>query len=250
MFTILATLFVASAAPLAHADTHECQSENFITGEVSKVLLNGGFSLKRGPEVYFLDGIMFVAGQADRHLKTGTFVQVFFGGDSADRYGRKPVHVWQSDEWVQGRLLKQGHALVQAPLSGGSVQARDACLAALQRSEKQGEVARAGFWRGETAVFDAANVEKLSENKGKFVLIRGKVLSIGDRSRRLYLNFGSNWSQDFTVSVVKSGSGAFKGDVKRLSGLKNRTIRVRGILEERQGPLIRLFDDSQIEILD
>ena len=85
---------------------------------------------------------------------------------------------------------------------------------------------------------------------GRIALIQGKVASVGDRKRRLYLNFGQNWSQDFTVSVVKSGSGAFKGNVARLGGLEGKTVRIRGIIEQRQGPLIRLFDESQIEIMD
>lgn len=89
---------------------------------------------------------------------------------------------------------------------------------------------------------------------GQFVVITGLVASVGDRKRRLYLNFGQNWEQDFTVSVVKSGRGAFKerkaGALARLQALTGKTVRVRGVLEQRQGPLIRLADEAQIEILE
>ena len=78
-------------------------------------------------------------------------------------------------------------------------------------------------------------------------MVEGEVLSIGDRKRRLYLNFGKDWSTDFTAIADKSGSNQYIGSIDALKMSKGRRIRARGILEWRGGPMIRLTHDWQVE---
>ncbi|MEE9314434.1 MAG: hypothetical protein V3V02_07275 [Rhizobiaceae bacterium] len=198
--------------------------------------------------MFLLDGSKQPYGLAGLHMVGGGMptgaITLYVGSQKPDRYGRQLVHAYQDDVWVQGALLNTGKALVYG------LGLRDECLTAFHGAEKVAVGAKAGVWAGQELPIAADNLELLSEKVGHFTIIEGKVISVGDRSRRLYLNFGQKWSQDFTISVAKKGKGRYKGDVNRLKVSKNKTVQVRGILEERQGPLIRLFDEAQIIIMD
>jgi hypothetical protein len=63
------------------------------------------------------------------------------------------------------------------------------------------------------------------------------------------VNFGRRWSEDFTATLLKRNERAFTTaglDLKTLSG---RTVRLRGVIEERGGPWLELTRPEQIEVL-
>ncbi len=221
---------------------HNCAERPIAHGVVSALHSALGFTLKSSNQVYFLDGLRLQTGKP--YLSIGQKLELFSSPNHTDRYGRIPVFAFSGQKLIQVKLLEFGEAVIFG------TELTNKCLNILRQAEKQAETGKRGYWKTKNGVILAKNLPLLSKISGKFAIIQGKIASVGDRSRRLYLNFGQNWSQDFTVSVVKSGSGAFKGNVARLGGLGNRTVRVRGNVEQRQGPLIRLFDESQIEILD
>ncbi|MEM1040592.1 MAG: hypothetical protein AAGI12_14110 [Pseudomonadota bacterium] len=179
----------------------------------------------------------------DTVLKVGRSYLIYPGAES-DRYGRIAAQlVGDGTAWVQGALLSRGLALAQ-----GETGLAAKCLSALQGAERVAEVNKRGHWGDGAFVMSAEDVPKLQERQGQFLLVRGKVLSVGDRKRRVYLNFGQKWNQDFTVSLAKSGRGAFKGDMAAILASKDKTVRVRGVLEWSGGPLIRVVDEGQIEL--
>ena len=189
-----------------------------------------------------------VLGEVGGSLDTKTLhpndkITLYFGDHRLDRYGRQPVHLFQRGQWVQGNLLRNGDALAlpfnQTP----------ACRQALLDAESKNTARRGRHWRSRGVEIDATDLERLAEKAGRFVMVTGVVRSVGDRKRRLYLNFGENWAHDFTVSIAKRGSGKFAGDLGRLIGLTGKTVQVRGVLEESRGPLIRVIDDAQIKII-
>ena len=181
-------------------------------------------------------------------LKVGTDISIFASQEAKDRYGIVSVQAFLKtpQNWIQGDMLQKGTAL----LNGSSKSLSRKCLATMQNAELAAINTKAGLWAQKDAIFKAGQLDQLSEKTGFFTVIEGRVISVGNRKKRLYLNFGQNWSQDFTLSVVKKGKGAFKGSLDLLAGLKGKTIRVRGVLEQRQGPLIRLFDEAQIELIE
>lgn len=170
-------------------------------------------------------------------------ITLYFGDYQSDRYGRQPVHLFHRDRWLQGNLLQNGDALALPSTQ------RVACRQALLDAERKNTARRGHHWRSRGVEIDAADLEGLAEKVGRFVMVTGIVRSVGDRKRRLYLNFGENWAHDFTVSIAKRGAGKFAGDLGRLTGLTGKTVQVRGVLEESRGPLIRVIDDVQIKII-
>ena len=204
------------------------------------------FKIAGSDQNYALAGVEIR--KPDAIWNVGTNISLSASAKQADRYGVVHVQAFQNTHkaWLQGKLLQTGSAL----LNGSSENLSQDCLTIMRRAEHAAISSKAGLWAQEDALFNANQVAELATRTGYFTVVEGNVVSIGDRKRRLYLNFGQNWSQDFTLSVVKKGKGAFKGSLNLLKGLKGKTIRVRGILEQRQGPLIRLFDEAQIEVID
>ena len=160
--------------------------------------------------------------------KPGTDITLAVTGDVLDRYRRAPAHVFAGGRWLQADRL--GKAGAFADPSSASPACRDALLAA----------------EGKTTSIPAWKPEQVAERTGRFAVVTGRVESIGDRSTRLYLNFGLVWTKDFTVMVAKKGRNRYRGDLQALQALAGQRVTVRGTVESNGGPLLRLLDESQI----
>jgi len=164
-----------------------------------------------------------------------------------DRYGRilgdavDPQHPFS----LRRHLIAEGLALVH-PRSR-----IDTCCAALYRAEASARRAGKGVWAD-----PAGLIRRIDRRTGStdlplsdFAIVEGRVLSVGDRERDLYLNFGRRWSTDFTVTVSKTAFSGTDRDLQRLVGLEGKRIRVRGVSDSWQGGRIQVFDPDQIEVL-
>ena len=64
------------------------------------------------------------------------------------------------------------------------------------------------------------------------------------------MNFGRRWSEALTVTILKRQERIFTAAGIAPKGLENRHVRVRGWLEERNGPRIEAANPEQIEIVE
>ena len=64
------------------------------------------------------------------------------------------------------------------------------------------------------------------------------------------MNFGRRWSEALTVTVPKRHERAFAAAGLTPKALENRRLRVRGWVEERNGPRIEATRPEQIEIAE
>ncbi len=250
MKTAVATLFLSSifqTGAIAEIKTHPCIAGPEHTSTISVVdRRKQTFQLSGSQKNFSLTGLEAL--KPSSKIEVGNSITIYGQDQKADRYGVIHIQAFQDAQkkWLQGAFLRNGKAL----LNGSSENISSRCLATMRKAEHQAIASKVGLWSQKEAILTANQIDQLTNRIGFFSIIEGKVLSVGNRKRRLYLNFGQNWSQDFTLSVVKKGKGAFKGSLDLLTGLKGKTVRVRGVLEQRQGPLIRLFDEAQIEIID
>ncbi|MFD0915023.1 thermonuclease family protein [Pseudahrensia aquimaris] len=175
---------------------------------------------------------------------SGSTVELYGISEKPDRYKRYSAHVFIKDRWVQGKALKAGAAIFDGQAG------RSECVDEMMRLEREAIAAKKGVWSGKMKVFQSQDVAAISAKSGQMVLVEGVVQSIGDRSSRLYLNFGQKWSEDFTGFVRRKGREAYRGDINELVALKGKRIRIRGVLEESGGPMIRIFHEAQISIED
>ena len=157
-----------------------------------------------------------------------------------DRYGRLPVFALRDGSSEQERLLREGGALAMA------VRLPPACRERLAAAETEARRAKKGLWR--RSPVERAADRTLGDRVNRFALVEGRVVSVGDRERALYLNFGANWRDDFTVFLNRKDFRRHPEWLRILSAASGRTVRVRGWLEDRGGPFMRVRDVAQIEI--
>lgn len=91
--------------------------------------------------------------------------------------------------------------------------------------------------------------ETAGSDTGKFVFVSGRITDVAETYSRTYLNFGEDWKTDFTISIDKSMARDMKESGIELMPLKNRMVRVRGWLEDWNGPHIKLYTPEHLEIL-
>lgn len=243
-FSILVALWLPlSLFPVA-SDAHPCAAGNAVSGSLETTLDANGFMIAGDRRTYVLAGIHAVSAAALRRYK-GTPLKLWLGEGRTDRFGRNPVQAFGSENeaWIQGELLKEGWTVAYG------IGLPSDCMAALKQMEKQARARSAGVWAEGNLLFQARDVEELARRQGTFAIVEGTVETVGNRRNRLYLNFGPNWSEDFTATIIKKGRNAFSGDLQALAHLGGRRVHIRGMIENAGGPLIRVFDGSQIDIL-
>ena len=166
---------------------------------------------------------------------------------ATDRYGRLVAFIYTEDmeQSVQQAMVAQGQARVSGRIGS------KACADALLGAEKSARRARRGLWADPNfAPLRPENLIRIGAARGQFALVEGKVLSVRESGATIYLNFGRRWTKDFTVTILKRHRREFAAagiDPKQLEG---RPIRVRGWIEQRNGPVIEADTPEQVELVE
>jgi endonuclease YncB( thermonuclease family) len=253
-------LFIA-AIGVARADG-ACRFEGLGTGKVAKVVDGRSFVMEDGREVR-IAGIEVlpapnvgdpltpraIAGAAAKAalaaILHGQSVELRGREHITDRYGRTVAFVERVDGAVTaaGEMLARGHAQVAAQVGD------TACAVELLSRERVARTAKLGLWAEPYyEVMEARNGSQLLAARGHFTLVEGKVLSVRESGGTIYLNFGRRWSEALTVTISKRQERIFAGAGMPLKQLANRAVRVRGWIEERNGPRIEARRPEQIEV--
>lgn len=187
-------------------------------------------------------------------------VTLRYGGARIDRHNRilAQLFVTSGGEtyWLQQEMLRRGLARVY------TFSDNRACDEELLSAERTARAEGRGIWSNPFyAVRDAADVSALERQTGRFELVEGEVVSAALVRGRLYLNFGDDYRQDFTVTAGERDAKLFLETEPWLllsgtagegaaSPLAGRKLRVRGWVERHNGPEIRVTHPEQIELLD
>ena len=176
-------------------------------------------------------------------LVLGQRVTLAYGGRRIDRHGRALAHLIRQDGvWVQGAMLEAGLARVY------SFEDNRAGVEEMLAAERRARAARRGIWAHPFyAVRAVGETDRLLDS---FQLVEGEVLDAAEVRRRVYLNFGPDWRDDFTVSIAPDHVRAFRAAGLEPLDLGGRRIRVRGWLYSRNGPMIDATHPEQIELLE
>ena len=244
IFRLGLLLTLLSSSGFGSSD-HPCSLGSAIEGSLSSSDPLG-LTVVNSQKIFGLGDIIIMDIVSSRQFLDSLTDYTFYYDESAtDRYGRYSAHIFGGDNdiWVQGELLLRGLA-VSLPRPSLS----ESCRFLLEERERSARRSGSGIWS--RFPLDAANISDasvLSDFSGKFVVVRGEILTVRDREDRIYLNFGLDWSTDFTVLALESD---YTGDMdslrSTLMSMKGIEVLVRGILEDDAGGLIRLVDSSQI----
>jgi micrococcal nuclease len=176
-------------------------------------------------------------------------VKLAYGGRRSDRYGREMAQVFVlgggSEDWVQGSLLRSGNARAYG------LPESFACARELTQNEADARRRGIGLWsNGVYRTLSADHAGEIMKQRGKYVLVKGTIVSVGRTKGATYLNFSNDWSTDFTARVDRRVLAANADFDKSLDALANKSVIVRGWIERRYGPLIDIADPSQLEMPD
>lgn len=184
-------------------------------------------------------------------LTLGHEVTLGHGGRDIDRHGRQLAHLFldggqgdgQGDRrWVQETLLGRGLARVY------SFADNRALVAEMLSAERTARTARRGIWA--RPYYAIRTPAETGRDLGSFQLVEGRVLDVAQVRGTTYLNFGADWRTDFTVTVRKRNLASFVDGGFDLEALEGRRVRVRGWLDNRNGPMIEATHPEQIEVLE
>lgn len=161
-----------------------------------------------------------------------------------DRWDRTPAVVVLRE----GGGVDLAELLVAEGLGLVDVGERDGlCRPALLAAEAGARTARRGIWASDRALLQADRPEMLREAGGRFALVEGRVVSVGERRDRTYLNFGRDFARDFAIVVPKRIWARLKQAGASAAALTGATIRVRGLLEIRRAPVLEIEAADMLE---
>jgi hypothetical protein len=173
---------------------------------------------------------------------------VIQGSESRDRWNRRLVRIRQSDGPTP---LDLAHGLVEAGLALVDPGADDAfCQPELLALEETARERSLGLWADDGyKPIDVALSDRLRDRIGRFVLVEGRIRSVGERPHRTYLNFGGHWAEDFTIIIPQRTWKRMAERGLSAEALKGRRIRARGILQSWQGTALTIVIPEMIERL-
>ena len=263
-----AALVLAAASACAESGpSTACRFEAAGAGKVRAVIDGRSFTLDDGREIRLAgievpppprpgeSGAAVEAGAAARAALASILdgldreVEVHQFASAADRYGRMLAFAYVARDGARQsivhEMLGRGFARVSARVG------ERACADELLARERMARQARLGLWREPYyAILGAESAAGLTAGRGQFTVVEGRVLSVRESGGTIYVNFGRRWSQALTVTIAKRHERAFAVAGRAPKGLENRRVRVRGWIEEHNGPRIEVAHPEQIEIAE
>lgn len=184
------------------------------------------------------------------NIALGQKVELKYGGLKIDRHHRILAHLFIKDDdgqqiWLQQYMLQQGLARTY------SFKDNRSCILELLAAETSARTANKNIWSHDYYnIINASDLKLLKQKHGTYQLIEGKLLKFEHKYGQLYFNFGQNYRTDFTINVGKRNRMAFAQSNLDFQNMVGKTIRVRGWLEQRGGPMIEATHPEQLEFLD
>jgi len=191
-----------------------------------------------------------LAGEAKAALEAlvlNKAVRLRYGGETVDRNARALGHLYVDgvpETWVQAQMVGAGMARVY------SFPDNRRCLAELMADETRARTMKLGIWADPYyTVRRADRPDALAPLAGNYELIEGRVLLADEVDGRIFLNFGRYWKEDFTAVIDRAAIAMFADFGLDPLQLEGALIRVRGWLDNRDGPRIEVTHPEQIEVL-
>ncbi|MBX7147289.1 MAG: thermonuclease family protein [Alphaproteobacteria bacterium] len=172
----------------------------------------------------------------DRH------VFLSYGPQKKDRYDRLLAHVTNDKgEWVQGEMLSYGMARVYI-FPDNRYKINDMLVL-----EQKARLAKKGIWQH---TYYSILKPEMANVPNTYQIVEGKIYSISKQKKNIYINFGSDWKKDFTLTIEPEAQKLFLKDNINIEEFNNKFVRVRGWIDQYYGPRIIITYPEQIEIIN
>lgn len=153
-----------------------------------------------------------------------------------DRYGRLRARFEAPGRpSLAESLVREGLAWVAGDIPDAT---RARALLAIEAEARQ---ARRGLWKD----WEPIPFAQATQHAGRFGLVVGRVRQVDSHKGHRFLAFGEDWRTDPTGFIPASVASRFEN----LEALAGRDVRLRGWIEEQNGPSILLVQPYAIEVL-
>lgn len=180
-------------------------------------------------------------------LVLGKSVRVRHGGERIDRHGRTLGQLFvtgDNETWVQQQMVADGWARVY------SFPDNRACVTQLLAVEDQARLRKLGIWADPYYLVRRADRPgDFAGRQGSYELVEGRVLLAEKVQGRVYLNFGRSWKEDFTAVIDRAALGLFSASGVDPLKLEGALVRIRGWVDEDDGPRVEITHPEQVEVL-
>jgi endonuclease YncB( thermonuclease family) len=178
---------------------------------------------------------------------TGREIRVSAG--PPDRWQRRRAALLLTDDVppidVGELLVAEGFALVDAG------EEDTLCRPNLLGVETRARERRLGLWKTDGGpALKADDAAALNKQIGRFAIVDGRIISVGERAARTYLNFGRIGTGALTVTLPKRTWSSLRARGVTAESLRGRRVRARGIVEMWRAPMMEVVAPELLEILD
>lgn len=165
-----------------------------------------------------------------------------------DKNGRRNRHDFElghietlKGEWVQAQMVERGMAVAYSTTANHDMADH------LLQKEQFARDKQMGLWAKDLQLHDQISIH---DHLRSFQIIEAKIYSASMRKNTVYLNFTRDWRSDLTARINKKDRLLFSREGISPLSLNGKNVRIRGYVEDYNGPMITLTHPSQIEVLD
>ncbi len=242
----------AGAAPVALPDcagSVEVEAAHVVRTERSGVLV-----ISDGRAVH-LEGIRLPNAKSDRApgvfqdqalaalsaMATDKFLTLTAIEPKEDRYDRIRAQAFSGPDWLQVALLRRGLARVSIAPD------RVECATELYDAEGQARAARLGLWSAPS--YAIRTPQSVGADIGTFQIVEGKVTGADLLDGVMTLSFGIGLKGEFRATISNDDMANFRIIGVNPRGYAGKTVRLRGVVQNGNGPMIELANPMQVEIV-
>lgn len=217
--------------------------DSFVLGSGLKVRLANIFSPEKTQDYHK------AAASALGTLLEGRNIGLSYTGPKRDRYDRALAQVYtlkpdgSADQWVQAEMLRLGYGRVRSYSDTAWK------IETLLETESLARGAGRGLWQSEDFKVRGPAPNPLAQHVDSFQIIEGLIISAAQVRGMTFLNFGSDYKTDFTVSIARRDRRNFEQAGIDLEDMEGRRVRVRGWVELYNGPVIWLDHPGALEFV-
>jgi endonuclease YncB( thermonuclease family) len=159
-----------------------------------------------------------------------------------DRYGRVIAQAETEDGlWLQGELVGRGLARVHTTADTA------AAAIPLLNLEAAARDRRLGLWAlPQFQVRAATDTARLLDS---FQIIEGRITSARSTRSQIWLDFEGEKGKALAVTTAAGSRARLRASGLDLASLSGATVRVRGWIQWRNGPVIEIDHAAQVEVL-